>query len=286
MRNYKTALWAIVLLITAGLPAALVAQAPGDAVDSVTRMSMQVWALQALHDLDLDAAQLQALRAAAAPADHPTPRAKVKATEKYVTTMQSLREALLRGNQDDDDDRVDELRDQLDEMRDDEDIDIDDHVSITDAARAKTPDIVHLIRPSQLAGYFAAFEDEVPDPVQSLLEAADQTRHADGAQLSTGPDKTAHDVGILVGGLDLAKATPVEDRARQWIEHCRVLTDAEFKAERPALEKSAKEIVGDIDPFLVLRHWVERDVAELLSNPQLGPAIDAKLAHVPAQDRN
>jgi hypothetical protein len=57
----------------------------------------------------------------------------------------------------------------------------------------------------------------------------------------------------------------------------RALTEEEFKAQRPELEKMARAIVGDLSPLDVLRHALVQDLAELLSNPRLAAAIDARL---------
>ena len=61
--------------------------------------------------------------------------------------------------------------------------------------------------------------------------------------------------------------------SRPW----RALKDDEFKKERPELEKTARQIVGEVGPLDVLRHAVERSLADLLSNPRLAAAIDARL---------
>src|SRR5258707_10925029 len=45
---------------------------------------------------------------------------------------------------------------------------------------------------------------------------------------------------------------------------------------RPELEKKARELVGDVGPIEVLRHVVQQSLAELLSNPRLMVAIDAR----------
>lgn len=252
-----------------------------DRPDPATVLSQQVWALQTLHDLDLDAGQLELLRAAVPkPEDDPTPRTRSKVPAKYLATLGALRQALIRDEDSTEaKDQIDELRDDLESIREDDKVELDDHVSITDASRNKVPDVMKSLRPSQLAGYLAAYQDEVPDPVQTLVHAVDESRGADDAKFSALAEQTARDIGILLAGLDKEKSAAVADRVRHWLEHARGQSDADPKAAGPELEKDAKAVVGEFDSFDVLRHWVERDVAELLSNPQLGGMIDERIKH-------
>ncbi len=67
------------------------------------------------------------------------------------------------------------------------------------------------------------------------------------------------------------------EKAQAGMKLARALKDEEFKAERPELEKMAGEIVGNLSPLDVLRHVLAQDLAELLSNPRLVAAIDARL---------
>ena len=90
-------------------------------------------------------------------------------------------------------------------------------------------------------------------------------------------DEVSEEVARLVAGLDTEKAGHVSDRVVQLLIQVRALKDDEFKKERPELEKTARQIVGEVGPLDVLRHAVERSLADLLSNPRLAAAIDARL---------
>ena len=57
-------------------------------------------------------------------------------------------------------------------------------------------------------------------------------------------------------------------RVGDWIKANRKTADDWRQIER-RLEESAKKVVEDISPIDVLNHWLEREMAELLSNPQL-----------------
>jgi hypothetical protein len=275
------ALLAGVVLICAMAAWALAEPETHDRPGPAVVLSQQVWALQTLHDLDLDVAQLESVRGAIPkPEDDPVPRARNKVPAKYLATLEALRQALIRDDGSDEaKDQIDELRDDLESIQEDEQVELDDHVTITDAARAKVPDVMKALRPSQLSAYLAAYQDEVPDPVQTLVRAVDESRGADDAKFNSLSERTARDVGILLAGLDKEKAATVAERVRHWIEHARGLGDEGPKAAGNELEKDAKAVLGEFDSFDVLRHWVERDVAELLSNPQLGVMIDERIKH-------
>jgi hypothetical protein len=55
------------------------------------------------------------------------------------------------------------------------------------------------------------------------------------------------------------------------------LTDDEVATKQPELEKEIEEIIGRTSATDVIRHTVELAVAELLSNPRLIAALNAKL---------
>jgi len=54
-----------------------------------------------------------------------------------------------------------------------------------------------------------------------------------------------------------------------WFKAGRALKEDEYAARAATFEETAKEVVGDLLPTTVLDHWVEIEVATLLSNPQL-----------------
>ena len=274
MNWIKTITWAYLvsfLLIAAGH--SLAGEAPAPA--GVRELSLQVWALRGIHELDLTDTQLRSLRPMASPVDIAGVKpAKTDVPDKYVKSLRSIRQALIKR---DDEDQIAELQDDLESMREDDDIELDDTVTISPAARSKVPELMRLITPSQAAGYIAKYQDEIPDPVESLMDAADDARGADDEEYKSAADETADEVSSLIAGLDLEKAKPVAEQIRAWMKRGRTLGDAEFKAKRPELEKAARELVGDVDSLTVLRHWMQRDMAELLSNPQLVASIEARM---------
>ena len=255
------------------------AQAEAGANDSSVILSQQVWALQTMHDLELDAAQLDALRAAIPKLEEDNSQRVVQnVSAKYLSVLNSLRGALLEDSETKDSkDQIDTLRDELESIREDEQVRLDDHVLVSDAATAVVPAIMKIIRPGQLAAYLAAYQDEVPEPAQVLARAANESRGLDDAKFGAQADRTSHDVAALIAGLDKEKSAGIVERARHWLEHQRELSDDDFKTAKAGLEKSAADAIGPFDSFDVLRHFVERDVAELLSNPRLSSMIDERV---------
>ncbi len=90
-------------------------------------------------------------------------------------------------------------------------------------------------------------------------------------------DEVSEEVGRLAAGLDVDKAGQISDQVVQLLIQARALQEQEFKKRQPQLEKEARQIVGEIGPVDVIRHVVEQALAEMLSNPRLTAAIDARL---------
>ena len=87
----------------------------------------------------------------------------------------------------------------------------------------------------------------------------------------------SEEVGNLTAGLDADKASKISDQVVQLLIQARGLKDDEFKKQQAELEKSARQIIGNVGALDVVRHVLERSLAELLSNPRLAMAIDARL---------
>jgi len=242
--------------------------------------------LQCIHDFDLSAEQLRKLRALwsdvgtseAAAGDE----ASSKTPQKFVALLRKLRDALIKA---DDQDLIDELRDDLASMREDDEINVPDHVVVKDAARGKVKKAVKLLQPSQLASYLAAYEDEIPDPVEALTDAAGEACGAETSRFEELCKENAEELGPLLDGIEPDKASKQGEKIRKWLAQWRGLSQGEFKAKAAEVQKSAEDLAGDLDSFVVLRRWVERDLAELLSNPQLGKAIEDRLKVLAAGEK-
>jgi hypothetical protein len=199
---------------------------------------------------------------------------KPKASDKLRKAFAELRDALLEG----DADKVNERTDQVDDLRSAENSDLDDAIETTPAARNAAPDALRLFSARQVHAYLGNYdEDDLPDPLERMTEAIRTARVLTTADFKTLCKEAAEEVGWQLAGLDDAAAKKVTDKVTALLEQSRRLSDDEFKAKQPDLEKAARDILGDIGPTDVLRHMAERDLAELLSNPLLPAALEARL---------
>jgi len=90
-------------------------------------------------------------------------------------------------------------------------------------------------------------------------------------------EEAAQQVAVLMVGLDEQKARPIADKVRSLIDRAQKLPAAEFKNQRPALDEEARQITTGLDPIAALRHWMEREMAEFLSNPEINTVLAMEL---------
>ena len=226
--------------------------------------SLRVSATMSLYELDASSEQLKLIKAAAAGAASTRVRTAAKGAAKLVKPMDDLETAILSGA---DDGKIAELRNALVEAASADDVQLDDPVRPTAAALSKAPTVTHTLHASQLAAYLAAHADEVGDPVERMVSAVGQ----DDTDAAT-------DVAELVVGNDTEKSKALADKVGDWIKAHANLEEADAVKDRAALEASASKVIGDVSSVEVLSHWLDREMATLLSNPELPAACDAMLA--------
>jgi hypothetical protein len=235
---------------------------------------MEVAALQAFHQFRLTSTQLETLRKLAKETTpEPSHREAAKASTAFRDTLAALRNALVEN---DDEDLIDQVQEELEELTQKENPELDDGVEVTDAARVRAPELVRSLTGRQLARYLASHAEEIPEPLERILEALGTVRKLDPAEWKQVRTAVSDEVARGVAGVDADKAAQVADQVVQLLIQARAMTEEEFKTERPELEKTAREIVGNLGPLDVLRHFLAQDLAELLSNPRLAAAIDAR----------
>ena len=242
---------------------------------TINDLSLEVVALQSLHQFQFKPDQLQILRKLSRETGMDAgARQAVKASEEFQRTLANLRTALAdAGNAD----RIQELQQKMDKLRAAEKVELDDSVEITEPALKRAPEVMKMLSARQIAGYVALYGDEFPDPLELLLEALSKVRGLKDKEWEQLRQDVSEDVGNLTAGLDSDKAGQISDQVVQLLIHARALKEDEFKKQRADLEKSAREIIGKIGALDVIRHVIERSLAELLSNPRLSMAIDARL---------
>jgi hypothetical protein len=236
-------------------------------------LNAEVNVLQVIHGLDLKTGQLKALAAlAATTAQKPPPRKKVLATEKYRKALIAMRLAFISNN----DEKITEAFDALEALRDRESPEFDE-VKITEEARKEVPAVFRKLSARQLLLFLSTQVDDFPDPTERLLEGLKASRKLRGKEWLALRDDTAHVAGWLIGGLDTTKEAQVRDKVVALLNKAASLNDEDYDEQAAGLRKSARELVGKLSPTTVIRHYVERSLAEALSNYRLAAVVQARL---------
>src|SRR5262249_28346271 len=90
-------------------------------------------------------------------------------------------------------------------------------------------------------------------------------------------DKIAEDISQVIVGLDPAKSKALSEQVAGLLVRARALSKDQFEKQQAELEKAARKIVGDVGAEAVLRHYVQIELANLLSNSRLPQAARAVL---------
>ena len=253
------------------------AQPKGVDSSALNDLSMEVAALLTLHKFEMTRQQLEVLRKLAPEtAPKPADRDPAKANDQCRQVLTDLRAALLEEKRDED--RIGELEEKWEDLRDSDEVDFDDEVDITAAARRRVPDVLRMLSTRQVVAYLSEQEDVLPDPLELLLEALDQVSELSKADWKERCDDIVEEVSWVLGGLDPKASKMVADRVERWLRQVRVsMETGVFPKQRQDFEKSARQFVAQVPPTLVLHNITEHALAELLSNPRLAAALDARL---------
>ena len=231
----------------------------------------EVTVLQVLHALRASTAQLEEIaRLAPKTAQKPPPRKGVRVSATYRKALLALRAALLGG----DDDKIEAALTAFDLVGEKETPEFDE-IEIGSAARTQAAPLLERLGARQVAGYVAGVADDFPDPVERLVEAMKQARKLHGKEWQALRDDVAYQVGWLVAGLDADLEEKARDRATALLDRAAALGEKAYGEQLPALKKAARELVGKVGPIAVIRHYVQRVLAEVLSNHRLAAAVAA-----------
>jgi hypothetical protein len=234
---------------------------------------LEVNALEMLYQLRITRPQLEQLAKLAPTTAGPAPAPReVVVSAQLATALKKLHDAFL----DNDDDAVGSLSGEIEDLRSKENPEFDE-VAITDEARKQVPALLRSLSARQVASYVTDYADDFPDPREKLVDALDEIRKLPAREWEEVRDEVAGQVGWLVAGLDVAAEQKVATRVVELLNRVKGLKDDEYKAMRAALERASSDIVGNVGPTDVIRHFVERSLAELLSNPRLASAVAGRL---------
>jgi hypothetical protein len=233
----------------------------------------EVTVLQVLHALQPTRAQLVLLtKVSARTMNKPPARKLLKVTDKYKKALTALRDALISGN----DDKIEDASSDLDDIRETEDPEYDE-TEITDEARKEAPAVLRAFSARQVALYIGGLDD-FPDPTEQLRDAIGESRKRTGKEWMSYRDDVAYQVGWLVAGLNASAEEKVRKAVTDLLNKAATMSEKTFTDKREDLESQASEIVGKLGPTGIIRNFMERLLAETLSNYRLGKAIEAKMA--------
>jgi hypothetical protein len=244
-------------------------------------LHLEVTALQVVHQLKANPAQLKALAAAAATtAPKLGARKVVKLSDRYHKTLRALREAFGDSNEEE----IDKQLRALEELREKEEPDFDE-IEITAEARKAAPELLKKFSARQLVGYLSGSGDEFPDPTEQLNRGMEQARELKGKEWRDYRDNLAYQLGWLVGGVNEEAEVRVRDQVTALLTRVNSLEEKAYKEQREQIDKEAREILGKLTPTDVIRHFLERTLTELLSNPRLQVALETRLKKARAAEK-
>jgi hypothetical protein len=235
-------------------------------------LSLELAAHQLIYQFEFTPSQLQALANWAKTTASTSERRPAKGSDKLRGLMVELRAAYRKR----DEARIDELTEKVDELKEKEKPDIDDNVEPTDAARKAAVEAARLLTTRQTLDYLNLYE-ELPDPAASVREALKSGLKLKDRDWSSIRDDAAAEVAWQIAGFDKDRADKVRAQTAALLDKAHAWKEKELAEQQPELEKALQEIMGDSRSTDVLRHIIERDLAELLANPQLAAAIEGKM---------
>lgn len=275
MAGRMAALCAAAIGLALGTPT----RAADDTAEDVNQVSMEVAALRTLQKLQPSATQLKALAALVKPTFvKPGKRDAAKAGPRYRANLLRLRTALVNDVEAD-------IKTSLAKVEDlEEDQELDDGIEITRPAALQAVDAVRLFTPQQVLSYLSTYEEDLPDPVAILLDALEEGQDEDAEDWKDTRDEAADEAAWLLGGLFNKQANGIREAAKEWLDKKHALKGEALEKQRDALsEELLKEFGRKTSPLNVLRHVMLHDMAELLSNPRLPAAVEARLKNLEAE---
>jgi hypothetical protein len=240
----------------------------------VNHLSMEIMALQAIDQMHATPAQLQNLvKLAPETISKAKNRKPAKASDKYAKKLTEFRDALLKRDADD----IQVVTGELGELFTMEKPVIDTTIEISEPARKRAPEFLKSLTPRQIALYLASVESAVPEPVDNMLAFLESSVKVDPKAWTEQRDGVAFEVGELVAGLDANASKKVAEKVAAVLDKGHKMNEADLKKNRAALEKEMHQIVDAAGPVEMLRHFMERHMAYLLSNSQLAVAANERL---------
>jgi hypothetical protein len=239
-------------------------------VQDLNYIALEIMAMQSLDGLELRPTQTQALiKLARSTSDQGYKPAPAKVSKEYRKLLLKLHAALILRN-----DQVDQLDSDLEELADKEDPELDTEYALTDAARGQAPEFLKLLSPGQIAHLLATGDQ--PDPTAILEDALDSGRDLKGDDWKETRDEAAAEAGKLLAGLDKEEVRKMSAKLSGLLDELHRNKQADAAALHARLDAEVRALMGPGGAFDVLRHSAEYSLADLLSNPGLAPALEAR----------
>src|SRR5262249_44322367 len=124
--------------------------------------------------------------------------------------------------------------------------------------------------------YLSGLGNEFPDPLEKLTSALAESRVRGGQKWRTIRDDVAYQVGWLIAGLDADKEEKTREKVTALLDKAHGMKDKEYDDEKARLEKAARDLVDKLTAIDVVRNYVERVLAETLSNHRLAAAVEGR----------
>jgi len=205
-------------------------------------------------------------------AQQPRKRKEANVTKNYRKVLTELRAAFIVNQEN----RINELSDQLEDLTRDEQPEVDDAIEITDQARKAAPLLVNAFDPPQIAAYMAAYGKDFPEPYQFMRKIVMNVKPG-AEQWKELREFTIREVSWQVAGLDLNRQAKIGEHVANLLDRAYPLSAEELKKQAGPLRGEIATINNQAGGTLnIIKHVIDQDFAELLSNPRCLPAIVAR----------
>ena len=136
--------------------------------------------------------------------------------------------------------------------------------------------------------YLAAYGKDFPSPRKLLYD----TLRLEGKTKKPTPEQwkeirsfVIKEVSWMIGGLDREEQQKIGKQVAALLDRAYKLSDEEVKKQKKDLNSELSKIKNKVGPTDVLKHVIEQDLAEMLSNPRMLPAVEARLKYLKAEKK-
>ncbi|HEV3437663.1 MAG TPA: hypothetical protein VG122_09890 [Gemmata sp.] len=147
---------------------------------------------------------------------------------------------------------------------------------------------------NRIAGYIAAYGKDYPEPY--LLMKKTVRGDLKGSWPTPNVWKETREFAIkevssTIGGFDAKGRAELADKVKKLLDRAYGMSDAQLKKEWSEMGKGLRGEVAAVSnwhkqgPTGIINHVLERDFAELFSNPRLLPAIEAREDYIKKASR-